>query len=411
MANYTKATLPDVPFSSNVWDILDSLDSSLGGVEKALALPADCYTSDEWFEFERRAIFDRDWLVLGHHNRIPEPGDYMSVHINGEPLLVVRGQDDQIRVMSGVCRHRGHLLGGQSGNTTSFTCPFHGWSYDLEGTLTGAPEMNGTLPFAELQRTACLPVFRSEIWNGFIFVNLSGEAAPLAPRLKGLTKMVANYHMEDLAAGPTVDWADNPWNWKFMQENALEPYHTRYLHSGIHDFAPSDRVRWTEWDPSDDAAIYRAVGFTHIDGGFNLANKALFPALPTLTLEERQQVVFAGVMPNLFLGCTPDVVFYYLIMPQGAGKITLRVGVLTTYENLALPTADLLMKGTVEGVGVYNDQDTQANTQTHIGMQSRVAPRSRWSPNEKTLWQLNEWLIKRYKAYGDELRGLKMAAE
>jgi hypothetical protein len=122
-------------------------------------------------------------------------------------------------------------------------------------------------------------------------------------------------------------------------------------------------------------------------------------------------VVFAGVMPNLFLGCTPDVVFYYLIMPQEAGKITLRVGVLTTYENLALPTADLLMKGTVEGVGVYNDQDTLANTQTHIGMQSRVAPRSRWAPNEKTLWQINEWLIKRYKAYGDELRGIKMAAE
>lgn len=412
MTSFTTATLPDVPFTPKVREILSQLDPSLGGVKDAVSLPADCYTSEEWFEFERRAIFDRDWLVLGHHNLIGNPGDYFSVEINGEPLLVVRGLDNEIRVMSSVCRHRGHLLGqGGPGNTTSFTCPFHGWSYDLEGKLTSAPEMNGTLPFAELQRTQCLPVFRSEIWNGFIFVNMSGDAPALAPRLKGLTEMVKNYGMSDLAAAGTVDWADNPWNWKFMQENALEPYHTHYLHHGIHDFAPSRLVRFTEWNEEDDAAIYRGVGFTHMDGAFNLANKALFPPIPTLTDAERQQVVFAGVMPNLFFGAMPDVVFYYLILPQSAGKITLRVGVLTTYENLSLPNADMLMKGTVDGVGIYNDQDTAANTQTHKGLQSRVAPRSRWAPNEKTLAQINQWLIKRYKAYANEVEPTRVAAE
>jgi phenylpropionate dioxygenase-like ring-hydroxylating dioxygenase large terminal subunit len=110
-------------------------------------------------------VFDRDWVALGHHNNIAEPGDYFSVEVNGEPLLVVRGEDREVRVLSAVCRHRGHLLGDASGKAKSFTCPFHGWSYDLNGVLTSAPEMKGTLPFAELQKSACLPRFRIEVWN------------------------------------------------------------------------------------------------------------------------------------------------------------------------------------------------------------------------------------------------------
>src|SRR6185437_12751954 len=163
---------------------------------------------------------------------IPGPGDYFSITILDEPLLVVRGKDGVIRVLSAVCRHRGHVLGEAKGNAEGFTCPFHGWSYDLEGTLTSAPEMKGTLPFEELKRTQCLPSLRTEIWNGFIFVNFDGEAAPLGPRLKVLSDQVKNHDMANLIAPPTVDWTGNPWNWKFMQENALEPYHTHYLHAG-----------------------------------------------------------------------------------------------------------------------------------------------------------------------------------
>ncbi|HEX7893727.1 MAG TPA: SRPBCC family protein, partial [Terriglobales bacterium] len=294
---------------------------------------------------------------------------------------------------------------------TAFTCPFHAWSYDLTGELISAPEMSGTLPFEELRKTACLPQFRSEIWNGFIFVNMNGKAKPLAPRLRGLTALLANYKMNELASIAPVEWANNPWNWKFMQENALEPYHTHYLHAGIHDFAPSRNVHFKEWDESDDGAIYREVEFVHIDGGFNIATKALFPPLPDLTDAERTRVVFAGVMPNLFIGAQADTAFYYIILPQSAGKITLRVGVLTSYDNLALPTADELLKGTIEGVAIFNAQDTVANTQTHKGLQSRVAPRSRWAPSEKTLAQLNRWLISRYRAYANTLEPIANAAE
>jgi len=410
MTKFTSIPLPDAPISDTIRATLDKLEASRGDVSESLALPPECYASDEWFNFERGAIFDREWVALGHVGNVVERGDYFSIEILGEPLIVVRGQDDKVRVLSSVCRHRGHVLGEQKGNAKSFTCPFHGWSYNLEGTLVSAPEMSGTLPFDELQKTSCLPQFRSEIWNGFIFVNFDGQAEPLAPRLKGLTKMLANHRLEELASIDPVNWSNNAWNWKFMQENALEPYHTHYLHSGIHDFAPTKNVRFTEWEEDDDAAIYREVGFTHIDGAFNIANKTLFPPLPGLTEYERSRVVFAGIMPNLFLGAQGDSVFFYIILPEAAGMITLRVGLLTSYENLSLPTADLLLKATIEGVSIYNDQDTRANMMTHKGLSSRVAPRNRWAPTEKTLAQINNWLIKRYSSYARKMDYSEKAA-
>lgn len=399
-ANYT---LPDVPLTPTLLEILNSLEPSAREVDEAISLPPACYTSEEWFEFERRAVFDREWVCLGHASLIPKPGDYYSITMNDDPLLVLRAKDGSVRVMSAVCQHRGHVLGDARGNTDTFTCPFHGWSYDLDGRLVSAPEMEGTLPFEELQKKACLPVIRTEVWNGFVFMNMDGKAPPLAPRLKRLTEEVKNHHMADLVTPPLVEWPNAPWNWKFMQENAIEPHHTWYLHKGPHDFAPSRLASFFEWDETDDGAVFHPTGFIEKDGGFNIANKALMPIIKTLTDKERQRVMFATVPPNLFFGAQPDCVFFYVICPQGANKLTLQVGILVPRETTHHPNFNMLVKATVDGVAVYNDQDTVANTRTHQGLRSRFAARTRYAPKEKTLPQFNRWLIKRYKAYGDEL--------
>jgi phenylpropionate dioxygenase-like ring-hydroxylating dioxygenase large terminal subunit len=404
MTNFTAGTLRDVPYTGFLKSLLGDLQASAADVSEAISLPAECYTSQEWFEFERRAIFDREWMAVGHHSLMPKVGDYFSINIMSEPLLVVRGADQQVRVLSGVCRHRGHVLGEATGYAPGgFTCPFHGWSYALDGTLISAPEMNGTLPLEELRRTQCLRTLRSEIWNGFIFVNLDGKAAPLGPRLKVLTEEVRNHRMAELGGVPTVDWPDNPWNWKLMQENAIEPYHTHYLHQGPHNFAPSRLASFYDWNDQDDGAIFHPTGFVEIDGGFNISGKCLLPPISTLTPAERQRVMFATLPPNLFFGAQPDVVFYFVIIPQSADKITLRVGLLLPRESLALPTIGMLLKGTIDGISIFNDADTIANTKTFRGMQSRFAARTRYAPKEKTLAQFNQWLVKRYKAYGQQL--------
>jgi phenylpropionate dioxygenase-like ring-hydroxylating dioxygenase large terminal subunit len=330
---------------------------------------------------------------------VPHAGDYISITVNDEPLLVVRDDAGEVIIMSAVCQHRGYVLGDARGTTRAFNCPFHGWCYDLHGRLVGAPEMSAHVAHDALASSHSLPRLRSEIWNGFVFVNFDGTAPPLAPRLKRLTAEVANHHMADMGAIETVDWPDNPWNWKFMHENAIEPHHTWYLHKGVHDFAPSTLASFVAWDDDDDGAIFHPTGFLELDANFNAGFISLFPVIPTLTERERKRVMFACVLPNLFFGAVPDGVFYYFILPQGANKLTIRVGLLYPPTTFAVKTFDAKLRATITGIMIYNDQDTVANTRVHQGLRSRFANRSRYAPKEKTLAQMNRWLIKRYLAY------------
>jgi len=113
--------------------------------------------------------------------------------------------------------------------------------------------------------------------------------------------------------------------------------------------------------------------------------------------------MFASVPPNLFFGAQPDCVFYLLIMPKSAGRIVLRVGILVPYSTTEIPTFELAIKGTIDGISIFNDADTRANTSSHQGLGSRFAQRTRYAPKEKTLAQFNTWLIKRYQSYAREL--------
>jgi nitrite reductase/ring-hydroxylating ferredoxin subunit len=403
MAGYTTRALPDIALSDDIIGILNRLDDSTSGLESCISLPPEVYTSEAWFEFEKRAVWDREWVCVGHVGQIPQSGDYTTITVNDDPLLVLRGVDDDVGVMSAVCQHRGHLLGESSGNTQVFTCPFHGWSYDLTGQLVSAPEMKAHASLDELQKTYCLPRLRVEIWNGFIFVNMDGNAPPLGARLKRLSKEIANHHLDEMGATPTMDWPSNPWNWKFMHENAIEPHHTAYLHKGPHDFAPSHLASFVDWDEEDDGAVFHPTGFVTRDANFTASFRCLFPIIETLTDAERQRVMFACVLPNLFFGCVPDGCFYYWILPEGANAITIRVGLLYPQATLGIEGFESTLGSMIEGISIYNDQDTVANTAVHKGLKSRFANRGRYAPREATLPQMNRWLVKRYREYAEEI--------
>lgn len=404
MTDFVARPLPDVRLNERHIEILEQLDPSDAELAQCLTMPPAVYTCEDWFEFEKRAVWDREWFCVGHHGAIPNPGDYVSITVNDDPLLVQRRDDGGVRVMSAVCQHRGHVLGEARGNARMFTCPFHGWSYDETGKLVSAPEMDAHASLAELQQKYCLPSLRTEVWNGFIFVNMDGKARPLAPRLKRLSKEVENHKLAEMGGIPTMDWGPSPWNWKFMHENAIEPHHTWYLHKGPHDFAPSRLATFAEWDDLDDGAVFHPTGFLKPDGNFTGSFSCLFPVIEGLTENERQRVMFACVLPNLFFGCVPDGCFYYCILPQGANAMTIRVGFAYPKSTLRMENFDVIFKSVVLGLETLNDQDTGANTKVHQGLRSRFAPRGRYAPKEATLPQFNRWLITRYKAYAQELK-------
>ncbi|GIO10805.1 hypothetical protein J19TS2_03600 [Cohnella xylanilytica] len=388
--------------NEEVLSILSQLGPSLLETKEARSMPAECYTSEEFFKFEKEAVYARSWLCVGRQEQIPNPGDYYSISINDDPLLVTRDKKGNIHVVSAVCQHRGHLVAEGSGNCSTFRCPLHWWTYGLDGELVSAPEMIRIEPFDILRHDHSLPRLKTEIWNGFIFCHFDPDAPPLAPTLSKLDAEMANYRVDELVAMPFVDVEDCEWNWKIMIESSLEPYHTNYLHKGPHDFAPSQLAGFVDFD-EDDGQIMHPTGFTHVDAGFSPDMTANFPAISTLTLEQRQRMTIASVPPMLTLGLMPDQVFWNIILPQGPGRILFRSGLLYPPETVALPDFEERYKRANDSIQEINAQDLAANASLQKGLRSRLSRRGRYAALERTLPQLNKWLAKRYFDY---VRGL-----
>ena len=372
------------------------LRASTLDVGHAITLPPSCYTAPEFFEFEKEAVFSHDWLCLGRQEEIPAPGDYFTVQVNDDPLIVVRGKDDVVRVLSNVCRHRAALVTRGSGNCgNAFRCHYHWWTYALDGRLIGAPEMTKTPDF--VMSDECLPQLKVEIWNGFIFANFDDAAEPLAPHLSKLDALLTNYHVDEMVTMPPQVLDSVPCNWKVMVENFIESYHSSRLHAGPHDFAPSSAARFdAEW-LEDSAAIYGWTPTTHPDAGFNPSMKALFPPIATLTAEERQKVMFALVPPLLMLGVGCDHVFWFLGLPKGPDEISLRMAYCFPPSTYKHPEFELLYEMAVRGVDVFNRDDLLANEGVQVGLHSRFAPRGRYAHQEARLPQFNRWLVQRYE--------------
>ena len=380
-------------------DVLDSMKSSIVDVSDGRYMPPYVYASEEWFEFEKAAVYDRSWLCVGRLDLLRQPGDYYTVTINDDPLMVVMDDEGQVRVMSSVRQHRGHLLAEDSGNaeTRLFRCPLHHWSYDLKGRLRHAPEMQKTNDFS--RNDVCLPQLKVELWQGFVFAHFDDDAPPLAPTLAKLEAEMANYDVANMVSLPPMDIEGYPWNWKVMLENFMEPYHNAYLHKGIHDFALGHG--FVDHTP-DENVIMHPTGFDRELGAFNPLHKALLPEIEGLSDHQRRQVMFAMIPPMMPLGLVPDHMFYFLVLPHGANQITIRVGLCFPPESLQVRNFGKIVDWIVDGIMMYNDQDVEADTSVQKGLRSRFAPRGRFSWKETTVAQLNRWLHKRYAEYAEE---------
>ncbi|MCU1455673.1 MAG: hypothetical protein JWN46_3819 [Acidimicrobiales bacterium] len=390
-------------FTPEVLELLSQFDASIKDVSEARTMPAAVYTSEDFFRFEMESIFAREWLCVGHHSQIPNAGDYFTIQIGTEPLIVVRDDDGSINVLSGICQHRGYPLTSEAptGNVNHFRCPYHWWTYGKDGRLTGAPEMHKTVDLATLRAETCLPSLKVELWQGLIFANMDHDAAPLAPTITKLAAEVENFDLANLVAMPPLDYPNQRWNWKGMHENALEPYHTSFVHKGYHEVAPASLAQFVEWD-DDDGQIMHPTYFRHIDGAVNPTFKTMLPVLPGLTEEQRTRVTFASVMPVVFFALMPDQVFVFFVLPESAGSMTLRIMWLFPPSTLDAPNFDWIYESQTGSNDVLNQQDMHTNEQMQRGQHSRYAPRGRYSWQEETLPQMNRWLVKRYRSYAEQ---------
>ncbi|MGA0357347.1 MAG: aromatic ring-hydroxylating oxygenase subunit alpha [Ilumatobacteraceae bacterium] len=377
-------------------ELLASLEASSQGVAEAVTLPPALYTSEEVLEFERDAIYAREWLCVGRAERIPEPGDWFTVNIAREPIIVVRDKEGDVRAMSAVCQHRAMQVCEGEGNTTTFKCPYHHWIYGLDGRLLGAPAMERTENFEKSDWG--LPQMRVELWMGFIFVNLDADAAPLSPTLERYSKYLVNYDLENAVCPGTFTLEDMPWNWKVMFENFNDGYHANRLHQYVQDFCPSNLSAFPEPWSDDSNVIFRTSGYTHLDGGFNATHRVIMPVYPDLTEEERTRSTFALVPPTLCFGTAPDQCFFFLVRPKTAQTIDVEIGYIFHPSALEDPLFEEKVILSDAGVQVFVRQDQDATTKVQMGLNSRFAPRGRYSWQEESHVQFNRWLTQRYRA-------------
>jgi len=339
------------------------------------------------FAAECREIFYKEWICVAREEQIPEPGDYLTVDLVEQPLIVVRQGDRSIHAMSAICPHRAMPVVEGSGNAQNFQCPYHLWKFRLNGELISAPLMDGAEGFPPAN--ACLKGVRVEIWEGFVFVSLDPQADPLADRLAGLDDIVGGYRMRDMVAVSHLEF-DCPWNWKVLVENFMEAYH----HIGPHNESvqPTHNANDSYVTGSVDCGwsvlhMPEVAGREQLEGGL--------PLIAGLSDQQVTETVAGLVMPTCAWLITPSIGFWYQLLPHAHDRMTLNIHTLIPDDLAAAPGADEIaaaVQGTIEHIHL---EDIAVNAGPWRGLNAPLTEQGRLSRLEESIWQINQWWVAR----------------
>jgi phenylpropionate dioxygenase-like ring-hydroxylating dioxygenase large terminal subunit len=360
-------------------------------------LPGSAYRSPAWFERETDVIFHRDWFLVGREEALQIPGDYLHVDVAGERLLVVRNRDGDLRAFHDVCRHRGSRLvldrppiGGDAGVAHgrfrgAIRCPYHAWTYGLDGELRVAPfltERDGL-------RKERLPLHAAAVdtWGGFVFVNVaSGGAVPLTDQLGDIPGRTRNYRLADLRTARRISY-DLRANWKVVVENYNECYHCGPVHPELCEVVPAfkDGGRELDWD----------AGIPHRDGAttFTRIGTTTRAPFPGLSEDERTRHKGELLYPNMMLSLSSDHVAAFTLWPIEAGRTRIDCDFLFHPAEIARPGFD--PSDAVEFWDLVNRQDWRICEAVQDGMGSTVFDTGFYAPMEDLSLDIRRYLADR----------------
>jgi Rieske 2Fe-2S family protein len=292
----------------------DELEAVLAPSGTGRMLPRGAYLDPALLRWEQEHFFARSWVCVGRETALGEVGARTAVRVGGEGVLLVRSESG-VHGFSNVCRHRGHELlpCGESATRPTIACPYHAWVYDLDGSLGMTPRFDPPDDFDISQYQLLeLPV---EEWRGWLFVNVSGDAGPLADHLGGFDALVAPYEPERLVVGATHDYVLHA-NWKLAIENYHECYHCPVIHPELCAVSPP-----TSGDNFHEAGLAIGGSMDLVDGAvtMSLTGESPLAPLPGLDERRRREVLYSGVFPNLLVSLHPDYVMTHRIEPVEPG--------------------------------------------------------------------------------------------
>lgn len=358
-------------------------------VDGVRTLPGKYYHSQEIYAEETEKIFYAFWLYACRAEEIPNPGDYKLIQVVDESIIVVRDKNNGIQALFNVCSHRGtQLCAEPKGNfkAKSIQCPYHAWTYGLDGTLLSAPLMTEGPMFRKADCT--LPHAAVHEWEGFIFINLHKNPAPFEKQMEALMGKFGEWKMSELRIARTIRYELNC-NWKLILQNYQECYHCPGVHPLLTKLTP---VQSAQHDASSGAVIGGFMDLAKEGGSMTVTGEAA--AAPICGPGDRQRIYYYSIFPNMLLTPHPDFVMFHHITALGPEKIVNECYWLFRPEVINDPKGQAGINSAVEFWDLTNRQDWMVCEQMQIGTRSKRFDRGYYSGREDILHQLDEEVLK-----------------
>ncbi len=364
-------------------------------------LPREAYLGDEAFRREREAICFREWFCVGREEEVPAPGDYLLVEVAGECLLLVRDRDGTLRAHYNVCRHRGSQLvagiepkpragdPGPSGNFASgIRCPYHAWTYSLDGSLRTAPYLDAGDGLCKED----LPLYPAAVavWGGFVFLRLDAAGrSSLAEQLGGAPERVRRYPLAELRIARRIRYEVRA-NWKVILENYNECYHCGPVHPELCRVVPAFRQKGgmdLDWER----------GVPHREGAWTFTLSGTTNRRPFEGLDDDERTRHKGelIYPNVMLSLSAEHAAAFTVWPHGPGLTTVLCDFLFHPDEMARREFD--PSDAVEFWDITNRQDWVICESVQRGMASRVFERGFYAPMESMSLDIRRYLEERLR--------------
>jgi Rieske 2Fe-2S family protein len=353
-------------------------------------LPRAAYVDEGVFEWEQRNFFGGGWMCVGRSEDVAAPGDQRAEAVGPAGVLLVRGDDGELRAFANTCRHRGHeLLGcGSSINRRVIACPYHSWGYELSGDLRAAKGFKGREGFDSSQwGLAALPVRE---WHGLIFVDGSGHAPDFEPSLGNLEEIVAPYEMERLRVAGRHEYETTA-NWKILTENYHECYHCPVIHPELCQVSPPSSG---DNYPASGAWVGGTMDLREGMDTMSLDGTSNGVALRGLDAVGLRTVIYLNVFPNVLISLHPDYVMVHRLTPLAANRT--RIECTWWFAPESFEQAGFDPSYAIDFWDITNRQDWSACESVQRGLSSEHASPGPLSPEEDAVYQFVTMVARGY---------------
>jgi choline monooxygenase len=351
----------------------------------ARAMPPSLYTSSEFHSREIENIFAKEWICVGRSSGLGKAGDYLTYDLAGQPVVVLRDPNGMLRAFSNVCLHRMSTLLEGSGNKNTIVCPYHAWTYGLDGRLRGAPFMTATTGFCK--KDYVLPSIRCEEWLGWIYITLDNDRPSISSALLPLENMIAQYEMENYIEcfRETHVWDTN---WKVLAENFMESYHLPVCHAAT--VGGHSKLEEMECPPG-----LAAFNYHWITKEASLPIGNAHPSNTRLRGKWRKTTALLALYPSHLITLTPGYFWYLSLHPKGTGQVAMVFGGGLSPEFMADARANEYVATLKTLLDEVNVEDRGCTEKVFRGLNAGTARAGHLSYLERPIYDFMQYIADR----------------